>query len=46
MSWRKQIFEVQTWRQVRELQEQSCTRDLGMKWPIERDGQQSVSVKS
>ena len=34
----KQIFEVQTWRQVREdLQEKSCVRPviLGIKWPVE-----------
>ena len=33
--WEKQIFEVQTWRQVRGLAEAVLceTRDLGIKWP-------------
>ena len=34
-AWRKQIFEVQTWRQVRgPARAVMCeTRDLGIKWP-------------
>ena len=34
-AWRKQIFEVQTWRQVTGFAGAiMCeTRDMGMKWP-------------